>query len=336
MWNRATLKNRAKAALRGRYGTGVLIIFLYGLIVHLFSVVISQISIFVAAPTLYGRLGSLLKVNPGSLNENELRALIDDILMAFGELGPGLLIFGGAIGLVVFLFRILFQSVLLAGRTRWFVRNAESEYEIPVSTLFGLFRGSQFSGTWRSMFWRDIWQFIWGLPALASTVWLAGIHVVYARMLYEAPRIELPNLLDLRFEFYFRDWVISLQYLHIVGIAFVVTTLFGIISLVKLYSYRMVPYLLADNPRLGAMRTLRLSKRLTRGHKGAIFVLDLSFIGWYLLTMICCLGLPLVFWLAVGPYYYATNAELYGALRLNAVERKIVTMEELGYVRMDD
>ena len=52
--------------------------------------------------------------------------------------------------------------------------------------------------------------------------------------------------------------------------------------------------------------------------------------------MICCFGLPFVFWLAVGPYYLATQAELYGALRTDAVDRDLVTMEALGYVKKAD
>ncbi|HEX3032961.1 MAG TPA: DUF975 family protein, partial [Bacillota bacterium] len=60
-------------------------------------------------------------------------------------------------------------------------------------------------------------------------------------------------------------------------------------GIVKSYAYRMVPYILADNPEIGYKRALELSNQMTRGEKFAIFVLDLSFIGWYILGMLLLL-----------------------------------------------
>lgn len=85
-------------------------------------------------------------------------------------------------------------------------------------------------------------------------------------------------------------------------------------GIVKIYQYRMVNYILADNPELGVMDCLRRSKEMTRGHKWNMFVLDLSFIGWQLLSGITC-GILGVFY--VNPYVQATNAELYVALKEN-------------------
>jgi len=45
----------------------------------------------------------------------------------------------------------------------------------------------------------------------------------------------------------------------------------------------MVLYILADNPNIGAAEAITLSNEMTKGHKFDMFVLDLSFIGWYLL-----------------------------------------------------
>ena len=60
-----------------------------------------------------------------------------------------------------------------------------------------------------------------------------------------------------------------------------------------------------------------------------MFVLDLSFIGWFILGLLaCCVGI-----LFVLPYYIATQAELYARLRTLAVEKNISSMEEFGYVR---
>ncbi|MCK5811950.1 MAG: DUF975 family protein [Clostridiales bacterium] len=88
---------------------------------------------------------------------------------------------------------------------------------------------------------------------------------------------------------------------------FLWTLLFIIPGIIKSYAYMMVPYLLADNPNLGYKEALRLSDEMTKGYKLDIFILDLSFIGWYLLGLITC-GVGVLF---VKPYHDATHAELY-------------------------
>jgi hypothetical protein len=96
-------------------------------------------------------------------------------------------------------------------------------------------------------------------------------------------------------------------------------------GIVKFYAYRMVPYILADNPQIGYKRALELSTRMTDGEKFSIFVLDLSFIGWYLLgTLAFLVGVLFVF-----PYQNATEAELYMILRQNAIKNGLCTYEEL-------
>ncbi|MHB1453590.1 MAG: DUF975 family protein [Saccharofermentanales bacterium] len=104
--------------------------------------------------------------------------------------------------------------------------------------------------------------------------------------------------------------------------------LFYVPGLIKSYSYSMIPYILADNPNIGARRALKLSNEITRGHKLDMFVLDLSFAGWVLLGFLaCCIGVY-----GVVPYYYATKAELYDTLKKEGVMKGFCTMEELGYV----
>jgi len=125
----------------------------------------------------------------------------------------------------------------------------------------------------------------------------------------------------------------SANYRHIVGamllrdlFIFLWSLLFIIPGIIKFYSYRMVPYILADNPNIGASRAIQLSKDMTYGHKWRMFVLDLSFLfGWYLLGLLCA-GIGTLF---VNPYAYATGAELYLVLRQNAVERNMCTCDEL-------
>ena len=82
-------------------------------------------------------------------------------------------------------------------------------------------------------------------------------------------------------------------------------------AIIKAYSYRLVPYILEDHPELSAMQAITLSRKMMNGHKADAFVLDLSFLGWILLSALTA-GILHIFY--VGPYIQATDAELYKAV----------------------
>lgn len=88
--------------------------------------------------------------------------------------------------------------------------------------------------------------------------------------------------------------------------------LFVIPGIIKSYEYRMVPYILSENPSMDSAEVFRRSREMMDGNKMDAFVLDLSFIGWKFLGAIT-FGLVDLFW--TNPYQYAANAELYMALR---------------------
>lgn len=102
--------------------------------------------------------------------------------------------------------------------------------------------------------------------------------------------------------------------------------LFLIPGIYKSYQYRMVPYLLAENPEMDYRRALQLSASMMDGEKLEAFVLDLSFIGWYLLSIFTCMILAIVY---VEPYQRHTNAGLYIALREKAIHNGLVNPAEL-------
>ena len=99
------------------------------------------------------------------------------------------------------------------------------------------------------------------------------------------------------------------------------TLLFIIPGLVKIYSYRLVPYLLKEHPELKGTEAITLSRKMMKGHKWNAFVLDLSFLGWILLSILT-LGILNIFY--VWPYMSATDAELYKAIYTEYVNRMVV------------
>lgn len=88
--------------------------------------------------------------------------------------------------------------------------------------------------------------------------------------------------------------------------------LFVIPGIIKSYSYYLLPYILADSPEMSQSEAFALSRQLMNGNKWKAFVLELSFIGWYILN-IFTLGLLGLFY--INPYVRATKAEFYKALR---------------------
>ena len=60
--------------------------------------------------------------------------------------------------------------------------------------------------------------------------------------------------------------------------------LFVIPGIVAAYRYRFAVYNLCENPGIGVMEALDMSKRQTWGYKGQLFVLDWSYFGWKLLA----------------------------------------------------
>ena len=87
--------------------------------------------------------------------------------------------------------------------------------------------------------------------------------------------------------------------------------LFVFPGIIKSYEYRMIPYLLAENPYMSTDEAFARSRSMMDGEKWNAFVLDLSFIGWNILSAFT-LGLVGLFY--VAPYQAYTNMELYVTL----------------------
>jgi uncharacterized membrane protein len=85
--------------------------------------------------------------------------------------------------------------------------------------------------------------------------------------------------------------------------------LFVVPGIIAFYRYRQAIYILLDDPRLGALECIRRSKAMMAGHKGLLFVLDLSFIGWNLLYSIA-----FVVGVWTEPYTGVTYAGFYNNL----------------------
>lgn len=136
--------------------------------------------------------------------------------------------------------------------------------------------------------------------------WLlyAGFVVFVLRMIRQQQN-SLWNLMD-GFQNFLK--IIGLNIVTSIFIA-LWSLLFVIPGIVAAYRYRQALYLLLDHPEMGILECIRESKRLMRGHKAELFILDLSFIGWALLSIIPFVSVYTL------PYTESTYALYYSMLR---------------------
>ncbi len=82
-------------------------------------------------------------------------------------------------------------------------------------------------------------------------------------------------------------------------------------GIIKYYAYSMAYYIKADHPDYDWRRCIDESMEMMRGHKWQLFVLDLSFIGWYIVGALC-LGVGTLW---VVPYESAAKAQFYESIK---------------------
>ena len=145
------------------------------------------------------------------------------------------------------------------------------------------------------------------LKIFVGNVLEVGARGFYIENLYSAPSVgkilapfrsgQYWNIVKIMF---FRDLFIFLW-----------TLLFVIPGIVKSYEYKMIPYLLAENPGMSKQEAFDRTREMMYGQKGNAFVLDLSFLPWLFLNAFTFNILGILY---LQPYMDATQAELYDVL----------------------
>jgi len=97
-------------------------------------------------------------------------------------------------------------------------------------------------------------------------------------------------------------------------------------GIIKGIAYSMTPYILAEYPNVKARDAIKLSMRITEGYKAELFVAQLSFLGWQILSAFTCGILYLVF---SGPYMYTTFGGYYNELKAKALADGVISQSEL-------
>jgi len=194
---------------------------------------------------------------------------------------------------------------------------SNSTYRLNARTQLG---GSIFSITWLTA----LIVFVVGsaLIGAASTagVVIAGAVVTgpvlageYYYLLKLARGNEEVKFMDM-FSGFTTNLVNNILISIITGIfTFLWSLLFVIPGIVKTYSYSMAYYISMDNPQKNWNECITESRKMMNGYKLKLFMLDLSFIGWYFLgALIFGIG---TLW--VVPYHASARANFYEDLKNN-------------------
>lgn len=133
-----------------------------------------------------------------------------------------------------------------------------------------------------------------------------GFFVLFLKV-YRGEELNIGSLFD-GFQDYGRILgTLLLQHIY----TFLWALLLLVPGVIKTYSYSMTSYILLDEPQLKYNAAIEKSMAMMQGHKMRLFMLDLSFIGWGLLSLLTC-GIGLFF---LQPYMATARAAFYEDLK---------------------
>lgn len=311
MFDRAGLKQTAKAKLKGNLVQPTLVNLVVGIVLS-----------FVSTVPFYSMLKNFSPTNFYSYSSS----------MGYGEefyseastMSSGAAIFPSILALLVTILVLIPISTAL---TRYFIRFWRDEAPT-FGSAFNGFSDGRFGPYIGASLWQALWLCIWMLPGMV----IFGIGSVM---------------------------MVNSQYSGGSGgfgafLMFVGMLALYVAVIYKAYSYYLTEYIIADNHKVGARKSVSLSKNLMKGHKWEAFVVALSFIGWFLLIYVAlmiavafvAMGingmvfgwilaviLGIVIWigsLVLQTYMSVTFAGYYDYVVADGLQRGIVSLDELG------
>ena len=299
MWNRKKLKTRAKEVVKKNYWTAIVICFLIALLTGEFGtsiVGIWQVDDSMDPNYIYHQRGihddRLNEINHPILSDEYIKEKLNDTqINIFKAIEANL---NSATKSQKYIFKI------------WDAINLFHIQEVKIGIILS----------------------IAAVLAFAFTIFIADPLIVGGKRYFLKARegtntkigemkvvFQKGNWINVAIIMFLRNIYNALWYLTIIG------------GVIKTYEYRMIPYILAENPKAKRKEAFKLSKQMMKGNKWKTFILDMSFFGWNFLSVLTG-GLLSIFY--VNPYNAATIAELYSTLRKDALKEKYEYYETIS------
>ena len=160
-----------------------------------------------------------------------------------------------------------------------------------------------------------LWAFVWGSVFLAYTYLFTALSHTTEVLSFKV------------FVRGFSHWLTGLlAYLWNFLWVTLWSALFVIPGIVKSYAYSQMYFVLAENPGIGVGKAMDISKVLTFGHKSDLFIMDLSFIGYLILSALT----GGIFFLWAGPYIMMAKTNAYHDMKDEAIRSGRLKKEDFG------
>lgn len=155
-----------------------------------------------------------------------------------------------------------------------------------------------------------IFDIVSSLVGIVSSIFSVG-YAMYVLSFVRGKKLEISDIID----FAKKHWVVAILTSLLVGVivlaGMILLVVPGIIASIGLCFYKEV---CADNPEMKVTDIVKKSWNMTNGHKGELFVLGLSFIGWCILA-----GFTFgILYIWVYPYMLVTMTLAYEELKKSA------------------
>ena len=146
------------------------------------------------------------------------------------------------------------------------------------------------------------------VPALGATLILGAVEYGTSRLFLDQARSGKAMELGELFSGFSSDFGELFLLGFLTGLFTALWALLLVIpGIVKAYSWSLIYYIKRDHPEYGWRECMKESAAMMRGYKMKLFLLDLSFIGWYIVGALC-LGIGTLW---VVPYHMAAHAQFY-------------------------
>lgn len=167
---------------------------------------------------------------------------------------------------------------------------------------------------------RGVMLCIGAIIAFAFTIFVADPLIVGGKKYFLAIREGNNTKIGTMGEVFQKEYwfnVVIIMFLRNIYNALWYLTIVG--GIIKTYEYRMIPYILAENPKMKRKEVFEFSKQMMKGNKWKTFILDISFFGWNLISVMTFGLLSILY---VNPYNAATIVELYVTLKKQTIAEK--------------
>lgn len=274
--NIGELKRAAKEKLKGNWGIAILLTFLATLITNAFS--------------FSGEISNL--INTLSRGLDSLNTSIEQI--SEGTLAVTIMV---RVGMII---NLLIGGSISYGISKFFINLIRRE-KLKVETLFSGFK--YFGKNFLIQLIVGIFSFLWGL-----VIWIPAVILIIIIIISQTSTISTIDI-------FYNPNIMSFGLIAGLIVIIIITAIIcSIITYLLIARYAMTYYIFVDNPDFAVMECISASKEMMEGNKVRLLLLQLSFIGWHILSILTLL----IGYLWLIPYINSSVAEFYNNLKENS------------------